>query len=228
MLVQYIRQFLSAYDCHACIELHCLWDWKAFFAPHVHERFTGFATGQFGSGMHEFVLRKNSSGEVRLFLRKSSAASSWLPDEGGYPVFKSTPTGMPALAKAKTDREWGRENVQSTVRAWYQHMRVDASEQVRIKQDWEARFTSLPPNGDTTQLPRAFQLDWAELQRYLPIRGGLTTGLPMVTHGMENPPVNPVTGLGRTGGDVQRDLALYRARVRVDASLQLPPIFQAD
>ena len=49
LLVQYIRQFLQPYNCHACIELHCLWDWKAFFAPHVHERFGGFATGQFGS-----------------------------------------------------------------------------------------------------------------------------------------------------------------------------------
>uniref|UniRef100_A0A7S2IVP4 DUF7869 domain-containing protein n=1 Tax=Haptolina brevifila TaxID=156173 RepID=A0A7S2IVP4_9EUKA len=51
LLLRYIHRFLAPYDCSACIELHCLWDWKNFFAPHVHERFGGFATGQFGSGM---------------------------------------------------------------------------------------------------------------------------------------------------------------------------------
>ena len=57
-LVRYIGRYLGAYNCK-CQELDCLWDWKSFFAPHVHERFGGFATSQFGSGMHEFVLRKN-------------------------------------------------------------------------------------------------------------------------------------------------------------------------
>ena len=44
-LVEYIHRFLSAYSCHECIELHCLWDWKAFFAPHVHESKTGQGVG---------------------------------------------------------------------------------------------------------------------------------------------------------------------------------------
>ena len=73
LLVHYIKRFLGKYDCHACIELHCLWNWKAFFAPHVHERFGGFGTGQFGSGMHEFVLRKGRDGQVQLCARVCAA-----------------------------------------------------------------------------------------------------------------------------------------------------------
>lgn len=225
-LIEYIHRFLSAYCCHECIELHCLWDWKAFFAPHVHERLGGFATGQFGSGMHEFVVRKNRNGEVRLFLRKSSASSSWLPDDGGYPIFKTLPVGFPKLAKAKPDSEWGRETVQSTVRSWYRHMRVAAAEHERIKYNWEARFTALPPGGDTTQLPPPLQLRWADLPRYSPVRGGFA--LPTVTDVMENPPINPVTGLGRTSADVARELVAYQVRTRANASPQLPAVFQAD
>lgn len=110
-LVALIEQFLRPYNCLSCVELHCLWDWKAFFAPHVHERFGGFATGQFGSGMHEFVLRKDRNGDVRLYLRQSSNASTWLPDGEGYLVFRSIPTGHPSLANAHPDAKWQRGTV---------------------------------------------------------------------------------------------------------------------
>lgn len=50
-LCQYIYQFLQPYKPFPVVELHCLWNWKAFFAPHVHQRFTGFATNQYGSGI---------------------------------------------------------------------------------------------------------------------------------------------------------------------------------
>lgn len=71
-LVNSIAEYLGAYNCLGCSELHCVWNWKDFFKPHVHQRFSGFATGQFGSGMHEFVLRKDRNGEVRLWFRASS------------------------------------------------------------------------------------------------------------------------------------------------------------
>ena len=71
-LVASIAQYLSAYNCEGCAELHCVWNWKDYFAPHIHQRFTGFATGQFGSGMHEFLLRKDRNGVVRLWFRASS------------------------------------------------------------------------------------------------------------------------------------------------------------
>lgn len=47
-LTQYIFQFLAPYNPSQVVEMHCLWDWKAFFAPHVHGRFGGFSTSQYG------------------------------------------------------------------------------------------------------------------------------------------------------------------------------------
>ena len=79
-------------------------DWKKFFAPHVHQNFEGFATGSYGSGMHEFVFRKDSDGVVRMWHRKSSQATTWFPDGDGMPVFQSSPEGRPELKKAKPDQ----------------------------------------------------------------------------------------------------------------------------
>ena len=67
--------------------------------------------------MHEFLLRKTSDGTVRLFMRKSSQASSWLPQGEGYPVFKSTPEGHPQLATPHPEHSWGRADVENAVRA---------------------------------------------------------------------------------------------------------------
>ena len=58
-----IYQYLQPYDCRDVEDLHCLWDWKAFFAPHT-GTLQGFGTNQFGSGMHEFLLRKDRNGQV--------------------------------------------------------------------------------------------------------------------------------------------------------------------
>lgn len=44
-LVHYIFKFLQVYNCLGVEELPHVWDWTNFFKPHVHERFTGFATG---------------------------------------------------------------------------------------------------------------------------------------------------------------------------------------
>ena len=229
VLLRLIHQFLRPYNCVDCIELHCLWDWKAFFAPHVHERFSGFCTGQFGSGMHEFVLRKNAAGEVRLWLRKSSAASSWLPEGDGYLVFKSLPSGQPALAKAKADHVWGRSTVESTVRQWYPFMSVGTAEKAGIKQDWEARFEALPVGGDTSLLPPSLLPKWYDLPKFQPVRGPSVVDLHCHSSSMENPPINPVTGRGRTAAQVQAEMGAYRQRVRSSGSAQhLAAIFQAD
>ena len=224
-LVRYIGRFLGAYNCK-CQELHCLWDWKSFFAPHVHERFGGFATGQFGSGMHEFVLRKDRQGVVRFWARKHSASSTWLPDDGGYPVFKSIPAGPPQLAKAKADDDWNRTTVESTVRQWYKFMSLSESEHVQVTSDWETRFAALPIGGDTNLLPAASKLIWHELPKFKPIRGAVSSEQEP-TDEMENPPVNPITGPGRTAAEVAQELLAYRERVRRDGS-GLPAVFQAD
>lgn len=227
LLMHYIRKFLGAYGCSEVIELHCLWDWKAFFAPHVHERFTGFGTGQFGSGMHEFVLRKDRFGEVCFWHRKSSQAI-WLPEGNGMPVFKTRPTGIPSLASAKADHQWGRPVVESTIRAWYRFLSVNATDDMKVRQEWEARFAALPPDGDTEQLPPGQKLVWHQLPKFTPARGAPVLPNAFVTDHMQNPPVNPVTGFGRTAADVQHELTAYRQRLRSTATADNPPVFQAD
>ena len=225
-LVRYIGRYLGAYNCK-CQELDCLWDWKSFFAPHVHERFGGFATSQFGSGMHEFVLRKNQHGEVRFWARKHAASSTWLPDDGGYPVFKSIPTGSPQLAKAKLDEEWNRTMVESTVRHWYKYMTLRPSEKTQVTSDWEERFAALPTGGDTNLLPRSKRLVWRALPRFNPIRGAVSSADHKPSDEMENPPVNPITGLGRSTTQVAHELTEYRERIRREAGGE-PAVFQTD
>jgi hypothetical protein len=49
-LLKFTGNFLASHFVRVVDELHCLWNWKDFFKPHVHQRFAGFATSQFGSG----------------------------------------------------------------------------------------------------------------------------------------------------------------------------------
>lgn len=102
-LIDHIWRSLQTYDCHYVQELHALWDWHKYFDTTVNQRFKGFATSKFGSGMHEFYARKDSSGTVRMWMRKSSQASSWLPEGKGYEVFDEVPSGSflsPLLSSA--------------------------------------------------------------------------------------------------------------------------------
>ena len=169
-LVNAIFDYLQAYNCLAVTELHCVWNWKGFFEPHLHERFKGFCTGKWGSGMHEFVLRKDKHGEVRLWLRKSSQASSWLPDAGGYPVFQHLPEGIPPLRAASSDQRWRRAEVQSNVEAWFRFLPLDQAELAQVKTEWAERFASLPVDGDISTLPETLQLAWVELPKIAPNR----------------------------------------------------------
>ena len=224
-LVDSIFEFLGAYNCTGCHELHCLWDWSSYFAPHVHERFAGFGPGQYGSGMHEFVFRKDSDGVVRMWYRKSSQSTTWFPDGDGMPVFRSSPEGKPELKKAKPDASWRRAEVESTVRAWFRWMSVQASELVRIKQEWETCFANLPPpDGDTSFMPHGLQLEWVDLPEHEPSRCSNPVR-PRITGTVENPPVNPVTGVGRTAADVQAELRAYQDSIRAVSDVS---VFQAD
>lgn len=92
-LLERVWGSLRKYDCLFATEVHALWDWKEYFKPHITERVGGFCTGQFGTGMHEFVLRKDHAGVVRLTCRRSSKASSWLPEGNGIQIFDSIPSG---------------------------------------------------------------------------------------------------------------------------------------
>ena len=64
MLYRVIWSSLRKYNCLHVFELHALWDWKEYFKPHIEHELGGFATSQFGSGMHEFYVRKDSEGNV--------------------------------------------------------------------------------------------------------------------------------------------------------------------
>eukprot|EP00965_Chrysotila_dentata_P101662 3356458-Pleurochrysis_carterae.AAC.1 len=61
-MIMLITKIMSpAYGIIEVVELHALWDFKGWLVPHMHD-LRGFAKGQFGDGMHEFVLRKDGNG----------------------------------------------------------------------------------------------------------------------------------------------------------------------
>ena len=164
-LCQAVYSHLAPYNCKACQELHSLWDWKNFFKPFVHQRIGGFSTSQFGSGMHEFRVLRDSNGKARLSMRKSSVASTWLPDGEGYEIFKDTPTGQPDLANAHKDTSWSRTLVENNVRRWYKYFSVTQEERQRLENEWQARFDALPEDGDISTLPEDLKLVWVDLPR---------------------------------------------------------------
>ena len=151
---------------------------------------------------------------MRLWVRKSSKASGWLPEGEGYAVFNTIPTGQPPLARGKPDSQWRKSDVMNTVRAWFPYMTCSAAEQQRHRHDWEERFSNLPPDGDVEQLPPGLKLPWVELLPQRPLRGP-ELGTPHYLPGSsENPDVNPVTGPGRTAADVHAELLVHQAQVR--------------
>lgn len=68
-------------------------------------------------------------------------------------MFKSIPEGQPPIARGRPDGKWKRYKVLDTIRRWYRFMTVDQSEHARIRQEWEDRFNSLPPDGDFNAMP---------------------------------------------------------------------------
>ena len=213
-MLRAISSYLSAYGSLGCFELHCMWDWTTFFKEHIHEKFTGFDTSQYGSGMHEFMVRKDAQGEVRLWVRASSEASSWLPEGAGMPIFKSEPTGHPALKLAKLDHQWKRDVVETTVKSWFSVMSVLSSEAAAIREDWSRRFSSLPPpDGDVTKIPASQQLEWLDLPRRTPTTFKPPTPVDALSSGLENPLVNPMTFHGRTTADRDYELQQHQNAV---------------
>ena len=105
---------------HAVVEIHQLWDWSDALSP-VITKFGGFCTSKFGAGMHECFIRKDHEGIVRLWMRQSSKASSWVPEGPGLEVFKPDTTTIPMpprIAAAKNDNDWQRPAVEGTIHAW--------------------------------------------------------------------------------------------------------------
>ena len=145
----------------------------------------------------------------------------------------------PPIAKGKKDAEWGRMKTESTVRAWFSFMAVSMSEMLGIRREWDARFAQLPTRDsgeDATDIPPELHLKWVTLK----VRGAkgsgdgppnLGTYRPDPVHGvtgaLENPPVNPLKGVGRTAAQVKQDLRAHQAWMR-SKQHQYPPLFQAD
>ena len=171
--------------------------------------------------MHEFYARKDADGRVRIWMRMSSQASSWLPEGPGFDVFgDNLPIGIPSLAPvAKTDAHWGRTEVEGTVRTWCNFIKAThPGEAVRMREEWDARFASLPPGGDTNSLPEHMKPLWVDLPRCTAESNAASTAAAAasegVTGGLENPTVNPITGPGRSSADVQRELMRHKQGIR--------------
>eukprot|EP00965_Chrysotila_dentata_P127889 4229302-Pleurochrysis_carterae.AAC.1 len=100
--------------------------------------------------MHDVYCRKDSNGDVRVWMRQSSQSTTWLPEGPGYLLFNSVPDGSPPLAKARPDTSWSRISVEGTIRSWYRFMVVNsAAELAAVKTEWESVFDALPPpDGD--------------------------------------------------------------------------------
>ena len=232
-LLHHVWMALKSYNCLRVVQLHALWDWSEYFAPHISDRLGGFTTGQFGSGMHEFYCRKDASGKVRLWMRKSSQASSWLPEGEGMEIFSnSLPTGEPPLAPyRKTEAQWMRDRFEGSLRQWYSFMRISSmGEGEKITSEWRETFARLPANNDPNNLDPELKPKWAELPNCKETPAARkTTILDGIGTALENPPINPVTGPGRTATEVNRETLAYRAYIRRTAGDDVPPpVFQSD
>lgn len=171
-------------------------------------------------------------------MRKSSKASGWLPEGPGFQVFESAPTTPPPIAPSKTPPQWGQPAIEATIRAWYSFMAIESRELKQVKDEWEARFAALPSDTDVSQIDESLRLRWRALPKCSSLihgtrpenaaharqRGGPLDG---VSPALENPPINPLTGPGRTAADVARDANAWRAHVR-QQSHELKPVFQGD
>ena len=147
-------------------------------------------------------------------------------------VFETIPTGEPPLAKhVKSELEWKRSEFESTLRQWFKFMVVSgADEAAKIRDEWKSVFERLPKDEDPNNLASELKPKWGTLPTFQvestdPDRSILDT----VTCRLENPPVNPVTGPGRSGTEVQREVHAYRQYLRrVNHKADVQPIFQSD
>lgn len=233
-LMHYIWRSLNPYNCNHVYDLHALWDWHTYFEGGVLERFGGFASGQFGSGMHEFVSRKDSSGTVRLWMRKSSASTNWFPEGQGYEVWDKAPEGEPPLAKfVKRQDQWQRNEFEGALRHWFRFMVVESQEEKeKIKSEWSSYLAKLPSDDDVNAIDLTLRPKWGELPKFIPVQelAARASCLDGVSSMLENPPINPITGPGRTATEVQRELRGYQAWLRKtwDPSQGNFPVFQRD
>eukprot|EP00965_Chrysotila_dentata_P177202 5852499-Pleurochrysis_carterae.AAC.2 len=214
-LIRKVHILLSGYNVIECRELRCIWDIKSWLEPHVHE-LRGYATSQFGDGMHEFLIRKDSKGVVRVMLRKTSQASTWLPEGEGYELFKSAPSGSPPFAARKLDRDWERLVVMSTVRRWVPHFVLPEAERRAAEAEWQERLWNMPIDMKVEDLPEAYKLLWPVLPRGCCQAPAEAAGSLFESDTLENPEINPITGPGRSAATVNAELRAFQSAARAE------------
>lgn len=230
-LAQLMQGFLQPYGVRPVVVLEQLWDISGLLRPHMHD-LGGYCSSQHGDGMHEFRLKKDQAGTVRLHMRKSSKASGWIPEGPGYEVFKTTPPPISSISPApfKADAKWERGSVEATLRRWFPLMALSESHLQKTQSEWTDRCFSLPPNMSATDLPASSRLPIPTL----PVRdfdaeraaGQLRVNNPSVR--LENPVVDPTHGPGRTANQVRNETAAYRDGRRAANITGPTPVFQAD
>lgn len=140
-------------------------------------------------------------------------------------------TTEPPIAKMKGDEEWLRTTVESTVRQWFPYMALQGDELERVKEERGSYF-KLPQNMSGTQVRDEDKLVWQPLPKHVPETfqaDHVNFVSPSVR--LENPPVDPTFGHGRTVVVRDREMAEYRQELRAAnamASNTTTPIFQAD
>ena len=102
-----------------------------------------------------------------------------------------------------------------------------------IRRAWHAALGRLPANDDPHNLDPALKPKWGELPKYSQPTQQMhdNTYLQGVGSHLENPPINPIVGPGRTTAEVERELRGYQAwmrRNRDDARVECTPVFQGD
>ena len=234
MMVGYIFKFLASYGIRDVIVLHHLWDFSGQLLPHAYP-LGGFATSQHGDGMHEFRLKKDGAGVVRLHMRKSSQSSGWLPEGPGYEVFKTPPPSASEILAAafKLDSAWKRKEVEEVIRQWIPFMAVDDTTRKSFEQEWTDDYFSLPFDMQPSQLPPEKQMTVPDLPLLSDAAAANDSSSALIRNPsarLENPDVNPTHGGAaghRTATDVRNDTAAYRQGCRLQATA-LPPVFQSD
>lgn len=260
-MISLIWQFLAPYGIFSVVELPYLWNFDDFVSEHMHGT-GGFATSQFGEGMHEFRIKKDREGVVRLHMRQSSQASGyvqehahfwsepyrsiyvphacprlccyrWLPEGPGYVVFKTIPEMRePKRAKFKKDDEWKRSRVESTIKQWFPYMALQESERERTRREWITKYFSLPRNMAVSEVQEGFDdLVWRPLPKHIPQTFTQEwRPIPHPSARLENPPVDPTYGFGRSTYVRDREVEEFRAAMRheSEANNTITPVFQAD
>ena len=226
-LLAYLERKLTVQRVREVRDLPHLWDFAVWLAPCMHE-FKGFATTQHSSGMHEFIFRRDSTGEVRVHYRQTSQSSTLLPEGPGDLIFKSLPSGHPPVAAFKADEVWHRAQVQCNVRQWLPHLGLPIPALGAAEKSWQELFDSMPPSSQ--DLPTTARLVWDTLPAQQQPLCATQCQLHACTDMIENPPVNPVATHQHNQGAVARETAQWQRSERAVAIAagRIAPIFHSE